>query len=125
MLAHSLGTTHGLSDCLSGAPPAQLPMIATRDPNICDAGRMSTPAWVQGDCMSSLPAPGCGCYRTLYNSGCLSTSDAALLFHLEHWLTRLLCWPADRVFGILKEHNPELTGEKRRTIMKPPQVPAG
>ena len=29
---------------------------------------------------------------------------------------------ADRVFGILREHNPELTGEKRRTIMKPPQV---
>jgi translation initiation factor 2 subunit 2 len=28
----------------------------------------------------------------------------------------------DRVFGILREHNPELTGEKRRTIMKPPQV---
>lgn len=29
---------------------------------------------------------------------------------------------ADRVFDILKENNPELTGEKRRTIMKPPQV---
>jgi len=29
---------------------------------------------------------------------------------------------ADRVFGILRQHNPELTGEKRRTIMKPPQV---
>ena len=29
---------------------------------------------------------------------------------------------ADRVFGILRENNPELTGEKRRTIMKPPQV---
>ncbi|CAK0743158.1 hypothetical protein CVIRNUC_001448 [Coccomyxa viridis] len=28
----------------------------------------------------------------------------------------------DRVFGILRENNPELTGEKRRTIMKPPQV---
>ncbi|KAL0049751.1 hypothetical protein WJX82_009169 [Trebouxia sp. C0006] len=28
----------------------------------------------------------------------------------------------DRVFDILKENNPELTGEKRRTIMKPPQV---
>ena len=31
---------------------------------------------------------------------------------------------ADRVFGILRENNPELTGEKRRTIMKPPQVRA-
>ena len=31
---------------------------------------------------------------------------------------------ADRVFGILKENNPELTGEKRRTIVKPPQVGA-
>ena len=29
---------------------------------------------------------------------------------------------ADRVFGILKENNPELTGEKRRTVVKPPQV---
>ncbi len=28
----------------------------------------------------------------------------------------------DRVFGILKKFNPELTGEKRRTVMKPPQV---
>ncbi len=28
----------------------------------------------------------------------------------------------DRVFGILRENNPELTGEKRRTIMKPPQA---
>ena len=28
----------------------------------------------------------------------------------------------DRVFGILRENNPELTGEKRRTVMKPPQV---
>ena len=27
-----------------------------------------------------------------------------------------------RVFNILREHNPELTGEKRRTVMKPPQV---
>lgn len=27
-----------------------------------------------------------------------------------------------RVFGILRERNPELTGEKRRTIMKPPEV---
>lgn len=27
-----------------------------------------------------------------------------------------------RVFGILRENNPELTGERRRTIMKPPQV---
>ena len=32
------------------------------------------------------------------------------------------CARADRVFGILRENNPELTGEKRRTIMKPPQV---
>ena len=32
------------------------------------------------------------------------------------------CDCADRVFGILRENNPELTGEKRRTIMKPPQV---
>lgn len=30
--------------------------------------------------------------------------------------------PADRVFGILKAHNPELTGERRRTTLKPPQV---
>eukprot|EP00889_Picochlorum_renovo_P005473 jgi/Picre1/32503/NNA_007849.t1 len=28
----------------------------------------------------------------------------------------------DRVFGILKENNPELTGERRRTTLKPPQV---
>lgn len=28
----------------------------------------------------------------------------------------------DRVFGILRANNPELTGVKRRTIMKPPQV---
>lgn len=28
------------------------------------------------------------------------------------------------MFGILRENNPELTGEKRRTIMKPPQVRA-
>lgn len=31
------------------------------------------------------------------------------------------CLP-DRVFGILKENNPELTGERRRTTLKPPQV---
>lgn len=29
---------------------------------------------------------------------------------------------AERVFGILREKNPELTGERRRTILKPPQV---
>lgn len=28
----------------------------------------------------------------------------------------------DRVFGILREKNPELTGERRRTVLKPPQV---
>lgn len=28
----------------------------------------------------------------------------------------------DRVFGILKENNPELTGERRRTTLKPPQI---
>lgn len=28
----------------------------------------------------------------------------------------------DRVYGILREYNPELTGEKKRTILKPPQV---
>lgn len=28
----------------------------------------------------------------------------------------------DRVFNILRENNPELAGEKRRTIMRPPQV---
>ena len=28
----------------------------------------------------------------------------------------------DRVYGILREKNPELTGEKRRTILKPPEV---
>jgi len=28
----------------------------------------------------------------------------------------------DRVFGILRAHNPALTGEKRRTLLKPPQV---
>lgn len=28
----------------------------------------------------------------------------------------------DRVFGILRENNPELTGERRRTTLKPPQV---
>ncbi|KAL4857497.1 Eukaryotic translation initiation factor 2 subunit beta [Chlorella vulgaris] len=28
----------------------------------------------------------------------------------------------DRVFNILKAHNPELTGERRRTTLKPPQV---
>jgi len=28
----------------------------------------------------------------------------------------------DRVFGILKENNPDLTGERRRTTLKPPQV---
>ncbi|KDD76517.1 IF2B/IF5 domain-containing protein [Helicosporidium sp. ATCC 50920] len=28
----------------------------------------------------------------------------------------------DRVFGILKANNPELTGERRRTTLKPPQV---
>lgn len=28
----------------------------------------------------------------------------------------------DRVFNILKENNPELTGERRRTTLKPPQV---
>ena len=27
-----------------------------------------------------------------------------------------------RVFGILRENNPDLTGERRRTILKPPQV---
>jgi len=26
------------------------------------------------------------------------------------------------VFGILREKNPELTGERRRTVLKPPQV---
>lgn len=29
---------------------------------------------------------------------------------------------SDRVFGILRERNPELTGERRRTVLKPPQV---
>ena len=28
----------------------------------------------------------------------------------------------DRVFNILRENNPELAGEKRRTIIRPPQV---
>uniref|UniRef100_A0A7S0V415 Eukaryotic translation initiation factor 2 subunit beta n=1 Tax=Polytomella parva TaxID=51329 RepID=A0A7S0V415_9CHLO len=28
----------------------------------------------------------------------------------------------ERVFGILREKNPELTGERKRTILKPPQV---
>lgn len=28
----------------------------------------------------------------------------------------------DRVYGILRERNPELTGEKKRTILKPPEV---
>ncbi|EFJ51608.1 eukaryotic translation initiation factor 2 beta [Volvox carteri f. nagariensis] len=28
----------------------------------------------------------------------------------------------ERVFGILRERNPELTGERRRTVLKPPQV---
>eukprot|EP00246_Nothoceros_aenigmaticus_P011804 TRINITY_DN336_c0_g1_i1.p1 TRINITY_DN336_c0_g1~~TRINITY_DN336_c0_g1_i1.p1 ORF type:complete len:274 (+),score=59.08 TRINITY_DN336_c0_g1_i1:82-903(+) len=28
----------------------------------------------------------------------------------------------DRVFNILRENNPELAGEKRRTVMRPPQV---
>ncbi|GIL62764.1 hypothetical protein Vafri_16940 [Volvox africanus] len=28
----------------------------------------------------------------------------------------------ERVFGILREKNPELTGERRRTVLKPPQV---
>lgn len=37
-------------------------------------------------------------------------------------LAHMRCACADRVFGILRENNPELTGEKRRTIMKPPQV---
>jgi translation initiation factor 2 subunit 2 len=27
-----------------------------------------------------------------------------------------------RVFNILRENNPELAGEKRRTVMRPPQV---
>ncbi|KAL9270060.1 Eukaryotic translation initiation factor 2 subunit beta-like protein [Drosera capensis] len=27
-----------------------------------------------------------------------------------------------RVFGILREHNPELAGDRRRTVMRPPQV---
>jgi hypothetical protein len=34
----------------------------------------------------------------------------------------LLLLAADRVFGILRERNPELTGERRRTVLKPPQV---
>ncbi len=29
---------------------------------------------------------------------------------------------SERVFGILREKNPELTGERRRTVLKPPQV---
>lgn len=41
-------------------------------------------------------------------------------------LTRLhidrVLLPTDRVFGILRERNPELTGERRRTVLKPPQV---
>lgn len=37
-------------------------------------------------------------------------------------LTRTL---TDRVFGILREKNPELTGERRRTVLKPPQVGRG
>ncbi|MEW5300518.1 MAG: hypothetical protein WDW36_003447 [Sanguina aurantia] len=28
----------------------------------------------------------------------------------------------ERVFGILRDKNPELTGERRRTVLKPPQV---
>lgn len=37
-------------------------------------------------------------------------------------LSGIACLAADRVFGILRANNPELTGVKRRTIMKPPQV---
>ena len=33
-----------------------------------------------------------------------------------------LFYLSDRVFGILREKNPELTGERRRTVLKPPQV---
>lgn len=27
-----------------------------------------------------------------------------------------------RVYNILREHNPELAGDRRRTVMRPPQV---
>ena len=42
--------------------------------------------------------------------------------HLRMELLITVAFVADRVFGILRQHNPELTGEKRRTIMKPPQA---
>ena len=28
----------------------------------------------------------------------------------------------DRVFNILRENNPDLAGDRRRTVMRPPQV---
>lgn len=33
-------------------------------------------------------------------------------------ITQLL----DRVFNILRENNPDLAGDRRRTVMRPPQV---
>ena len=70
--------------------------------------------------------------QTVAFQQCLSCGRACLLFYRmsgqrrqSHLLSpglMLNCCCADRVFGILKENNPELTGEKRRTIVKPPQV---
>ena len=39
-------------------------------------------------------------------------------------IERFIC-PIGRVFGILRENNPDLAGEKHKTILKPPQVPPG
>jgi len=42
----------------------------------------------------------------------------SLKFNLELFLLQLL----DRVFNILRENNPDLAGDRRRTVMRPPQV---
>jgi len=45
----------------------------------------------------------------------------SLKFNLEPFLLQLL----DRVFNILRENNPDLAGDRRRTVMRPPQVLRG
>lgn len=46
------------------------------------------------------------------------TSSLTYLLRILNFFVQLL----GRVFNILRENNPELAGDRRRTVMRPPQV---
>lgn len=49
---------------------------------------------------------------------CLSRLPYISLHYSDAFSVQLL----GRVFNILRENNPELAGDRRRTVMRPPQV---